>query len=116
MSDWVYHVKITPKELMFFFSVSPLSERFSFCHSQTQLRNASQKGVSTVYIIIRGQFVGVNKPSRLNAYRYHCAEGLALQCFSFYSKYDCVIRHDEGVVNSALLISVFRFYSFNHHC
>ena len=41
--------------------------------------NASQKGVSTVYII-RCQFVGVNKPSRLNAYRYHCAEGLALQC------------------------------------
>ena len=32
--------------------------------------------------IIRGQFMGVNKPSRLNAYRYHCAEGLALQCFS----------------------------------
>ena len=44
--------------------------------------NASR--VSTVYII-RGQFVGVNKPSRLNAYRYHCAEGLALQCFSFFN-------------------------------
>ena len=37
--------------------------------------------VSPQYII-RGQFVGVNKPSRLNACRYHCAEGLALQCFS----------------------------------
>ena len=43
--------------------------------------NASKKGVSTVYIIC-GQFVGVNKPSRRNAYQYHCAEGLALQCFS----------------------------------
>ena len=39
--------------------------------------------VSPQYII-HGQFVGVNKPSRHNAYRYHCAEGLALQCFSFH--------------------------------
>ena len=58
-----YHVKITPKELIKpVFSMSPLSERFGFCHTQL---SASQKGVSTVYIIIRGQFVGVNKPSRL---------------------------------------------------
>ena len=52
-----------------------------FCHTCTPntINNASQKCVSTVYIIC-GQFVGVNKPYRLN--RYHCAEGLALQCFS----------------------------------
>ena len=51
------HVKITPKEL--FFSVSPLSIANTIeCNN-----NASQKGVSTVYII-RGQFVGVNKPTR----------------------------------------------------
>ena len=67
--------------------MSPLSERFGFVIAIPNTiecnNNASQKGVSTVYIIIHGQFVGVNKPSRLNAYRYHCAEGLALQCFSF---------------------------------
>ena len=50
--------------------------------------NASQKGVSTLYII-RGQFVGVNKPSRLNAYRYHCAEGLARRCDVTEDDYRC---------------------------
>ena len=43
--------------------------------------NASQKSVSTVYII-RSQFVGVNKPSH-HAYRYHCAEGLAFHFFLY---------------------------------
>ena len=33
-----YHVKIMPKELITagFFSVSPLSERFGFCHSNSK--------------------------------------------------------------------------------
>ena len=32
-----YHVNITPKELLkLFFSVSPLSEGFGFCHSNSK--------------------------------------------------------------------------------
>ena len=83
-----------------FFSVSPLSERFGFCHSQTQLsaiimhlRIVSPQCI----IIIRGQFVGVNKPSRLNAYRYHFAEGLALQCFSSTMRDYCIYGLEFGV-------------------
>ena len=55
------------KELLFF-SVSRLSERFGFAIAIPNTiecnNNASQKGVSTAYII-HGQFVGV---TRLNAY------------------------------------------------
>ena len=59
--------------------------------------------VSPQCIIIRGQFVGVNKPSHLNAYRYHCAECLALHLNLAYShlRLDEIFAKDEwfGSVN-----------------
>ena len=65
-------VKIKPKELIVFFCVSLEREVWflqyiAISNTIECNNNASQKGVSTV-CIIHGQFVGVNKPSRLNAY------------------------------------------------
>ena len=72
-----YHVNITPKELIkAFFCVSLEREVWVLPNTIECNNNASQKCVSTVYII-RGQLT-----SLLVLIRYHCAEGLALQCFS----------------------------------
>ena len=73
-----YHVKIIPKELIkaVFFYVSLERE---VCHSNT-IECISERCLHSVYYNTRS--VCGCEQAFPSAYRYHCAEGLALQCFS----------------------------------